>query len=90
MAGSNFHSFTVSADSRLLATIALVKNAVQVWDLETGRAVSQPLPHPGDYWGLFAVRFSPDGHYLLTGAQGWAGSLLGLASRQARLPDHGA
>ncbi len=66
VAGSNFHSFTLSADSRLLATITLVKNAVQVWDLETGRAVSQPLPHPGDHWGLFSVRFSPDGHFLLT------------------------
>ncbi len=64
--GSNFHSFSVSADSRLLATIALIKNSAQVWDLATGRALSQPLPHPGDYWGLFAVRFSPDGRYLLT------------------------
>ncbi len=56
-----------SADSRLLATVALLKNAVQVWDLATGRAVSEPLPHPGDYWGLFAVRFSPDGNHLLSG-----------------------
>ena len=47
--------------------MALVKNAAQVWDLATGRALSEPLPHPGDYWGLFSVRFSPDGRYLLTG-----------------------
>jgi serine/threonine protein kinase/WD40 repeat protein len=63
---SNFHSFSLSADSRLLATMALVTNHVQVWDLATGRALSEPLPHPGDYWGLFSVRFSPDGRYLLT------------------------
>ena len=65
--GSNLHSFSLSADSRFLATMALVKNAVQVWDLATGEPLSQPLPHPGDYWGLFSVRFSPDGRYLLTG-----------------------
>jgi serine/threonine protein kinase/WD40 repeat protein/tetratricopeptide (TPR) repeat protein len=64
--GSNFHSFSLSADSRLLATMALVKNYAQVWDLVTGRALSEPLPHPGDFWGLFSVRFSPDGRYLLT------------------------
>jgi WD40 repeat protein len=61
-----FHSLSVSADSRLLATTALVKNHVQVWDLATGRAVSEPLPHPGDFWGLFSVRFSPDARHLLT------------------------
>jgi serine/threonine protein kinase/WD40 repeat protein/tetratricopeptide (TPR) repeat protein len=64
--GSNFHSFTLSADSRLLATMALVKNSAQVWDLATGRALSEPLQHPGDFWGIFSVRFSPDGRYLLT------------------------
>ncbi len=57
---SNFHSFSISADSRLLATMALVTNHVQVWDLATGRALSEPLPHPGDYWGLWSVRFSPN------------------------------
>src|SRR5262249_5431956 len=64
--GSRFHGFAVSADSRLLATIALGKNAAQVWDLATGRALSEPLPHPGEIFGLFSVRFSPDGRYLLT------------------------
>jgi serine/threonine protein kinase/WD40 repeat protein len=63
---SNFHSFFLSPDSRLLATLALVKNAAQVWDLATGRALSKPLPHPGDFWGLFSARFSPNGRYLLT------------------------
>jgi WD40 repeat protein/tetratricopeptide (TPR) repeat protein len=64
--GSNFHSFSLSNDGRLLATMALIKNHVQVWDLATGRALSEPLPHPGDFWGLFRVRFSPNGRYLLT------------------------
>ena len=67
VAGSNFHSMALSGDGRLLATIALVRNAVQVWDLATGRALSAPLLHPGDHWGLFSMRFSPDGRHLLTG-----------------------
>jgi WD40 repeat protein len=66
LGGSKFGSFSVSADSRLLATMALFTNHVQVWDLATGRALSEPLPHPGDSWGLFSVHFSPDGRYLLT------------------------
>src|SRR5207302_1583979 len=66
VAGANLQSFSLSADSRFLATMALGKNHAQVWDLATGRALSEPLPHPGDYWGLFSVRFSPDGRYLLT------------------------
>jgi WD domain, G-beta repeat len=65
--GSSFRSFSVSFDSRLMATFSTGKTAVQVWDLATGRALSEPLPHPGDHWGLFSVRFSPDGRYLLTG-----------------------
>jgi WD40 repeat protein len=66
LADSSFRSFSLSADSRLLATISVVKNAAQVWDLATGRALSKPLPHPGDFYGLFSVRFSPDGRYILT------------------------
>jgi WD40 repeat protein len=65
--GSIFNSFSVSADGRLLATTALNKNAAEVWDLATGRALCKPLPHPGDTWGLFSCRFSPDGRFLLTG-----------------------
>jgi WD40 repeat protein/tetratricopeptide (TPR) repeat protein len=66
VAGSSFFSFSISADSRRLATTTLVKNYAQVWDLATGRPLSEPLPHPGDFWGLFSVRFSPDGRYLIT------------------------
>ncbi len=58
---------SLSADSGLLATLGLVKNRATVWDLVSGRAVSEPLPHPGDFWGLFAVRLSPDRRHLLTG-----------------------
>jgi len=58
--------FTLSADSRMLATIVNGQNAAQVWDLATGRALSEPLPHPGDHYGLFSACFSPDGRRLLT------------------------
>ncbi len=89
VAGSNFRSFSISADSRLMATMALGKNEAQVWDVATGRALSKPLPHPGGQWGLFSVRFSPDGRVSSHWPQGRSGSLLGLASRQAGLPSHG-
>ena len=51
----------ISSDNRLLVTATTGENAVQVWDLKTGEARCPPIPHPGDYWGLFAVKFSPDG-----------------------------
>ncbi len=64
--GSNCRSFALSQDSKLLATAVNGKNAAQVWDLATGLALSEPLPHPGDMFGLFHVCFSPDGRHLLT------------------------
>jgi WD40 repeat protein len=67
--GGPCRTFALSADSRLLATAVNGKNAAQVWDLATGRALSQPLPHPGDYYGLFCLCFSPDGRRLLTGGK---------------------
>jgi serine/threonine protein kinase/WD40 repeat protein len=67
LVGSAFRSFSISADSQLIATMAVARNAAQIWDLATGRALSQSLPHPGDVHGLFSVRFSPNGRYLLTG-----------------------
>ena len=59
----------LSADSKLLATAVNGKNAAQVWDLATGRALSEPLLHPGDHYGLFCLCLSPDGRSLLTGCK---------------------
>jgi WD40 repeat protein len=61
--------FALSADGRLLATAVNGKNAAQVWDLASGRALSRPLPHPGDLYGLFSLCFSTDGRHLLTGCK---------------------
>jgi WD40 repeat protein len=69
MKGGGLRSFALSADSRLLATAVTGKNAAQVWDLTTGRSLSQPLQHPGDHYGLYCLCFSPDGRYLLTGSK---------------------
>ena len=60
-------SFALSADSRYLATIVNGRNEARVWDLATGRPLCEPIPHPGDGFGLFSVCFSPDGRFLLTG-----------------------
>jgi serine/threonine protein kinase/WD40 repeat protein len=62
-------SFVLSADSRLLATAVNGTNAAQVWDLASGQALSQPLPHPGGQYGLFCLCFSADGRHLLTGCK---------------------
>jgi len=59
----------VSSDSRLMAFGTTGTNTVRVWRLDTGEPVSEPLPHPGDDWGIFSVRFSPDGHRLLTASK---------------------
>jgi WD40 repeat protein len=64
--GGPCRSFALSSDSRLLATAVTGTNAAQVWDLSSGRALSRPLLHPGDGYGLFHVSFSPDGRFLLT------------------------
>ena len=62
-------SFAISADSRLVASAVNGRNFAQVWDLVTGEARSEPLPHPGDFYGLFSLCFSPDGNRLLTGSK---------------------
>jgi WD40 repeat protein len=62
-------TFALSADGQLLATAVNGRNAAQVWELSTGRALSQPLPHPGDFYGIFCLCFSPDGRLLLTGCK---------------------
>ena len=67
--GGPCRSFALSPDSRLLATAVNGKNAAQVWDLATGRALSEPLLHPGDHYGLFCLCLSPDGRSLLTGCK---------------------
>lgn len=61
-----------SPDGRLLATAVNGQNMVQVWDLITGAKVGAEMPHPGDWYGLFSVEFSPDGKRLVTGHKdGW-------------------
>jgi tetratricopeptide (TPR) repeat protein len=60
-------ALAISADNRWLATGVNGRNAVQVWDLSTGKAVSEPLLHPGDLYGIFSIAFSPDGRWVLSG-----------------------
>ncbi len=50
----------------LLATAVTGKNMAQVWSLSTGEKVGVGMSHPGDYFGLWSVRFSPDGKQLAT------------------------
>lgn len=59
-------SIAFSPDSRLLATAVTGKNMAQVWSLSTGEKVGVGMSHPGDYFGLWSVRFSPDGKQLAT------------------------
>ncbi len=57
LAGSNFHTFTLSPDSRFVATIGLVKNAVEVWDLDAGRATFVSLAPSRRFLGLVLSAF---------------------------------
>ena len=59
-------AIAISPDSRWLATGVTGTNAAQIWDLSTGHAASNPMPHPGDFYGIFSVAFSPDGNRILT------------------------
>jgi WD40 repeat protein len=62
--GETFADFSLSGDGRLLATAVWDgRNDAQVWDLATGRPLTEPLPHPNR---LFQVRISRDGRRILT------------------------
>lgn len=68
--GSICRSVAISADSRwLAAAYNFGANAVYIWDLQTGSPAGEVLAHPGedDQFGIFAVKFSPDGESILTG-----------------------
>ena len=67
--GGVCRAIDVSSDSLLLATAVTGENAVQIWDMQTGQSKSAPLLHPGDAWGLFAVKFSPDGRRVLSASK---------------------
>ncbi len=60
-------SIAFSPDSRLLATAVSGKNMAQVWSLATGEKVGVGMSHPGDEFGLWAIKFSPDGTRVATG-----------------------
>ncbi len=90
--GGHCRSIALSSDGKRLASAVNGKNAAQVWDLTTGLALSAPLPHPGDTFGLFHICFSPDGQYLLTGckdgqARLWDWAATRLACPPMRHPD---
>ena len=65
--GGPCRNIAFSPDSRLLATAVTGKNMVQVWSLADGTKVGASMSHPGDYYGLWSITFSPDGKRLLTG-----------------------
>jgi WD40 repeat protein len=67
--GDCCRSFVLSADAQLLATAVNGNNAAQIWDLASGRALSGPLLHPGDVFGLYTLAFSLDSRLLLTGCK---------------------
>jgi serine/threonine protein kinase/WD40 repeat protein len=67
--GGSCRTLALSPDGKLLATAINGKNAAQVWDLATGQPLCEPLPHPGDHYGLFCLCFSRDGRYILTGSK---------------------
>ncbi|MGO8702168.1 MAG: protein kinase domain-containing protein [Limisphaerales bacterium] len=55
--GPGVNNALLSPDGSLVLTASA--DAVQVWDAQTGQALTEPLRHPST---ITAVRFSPDGH----------------------------
>jgi WD40 repeat protein len=53
----------LSADGRRAVTIDWVRNAVRVWDADTGEPVSPPIAHSS---GIQLASFSPDGAKVVT------------------------
>ncbi|MCY2995622.1 MAG: protein kinase [Planctomycetota bacterium] len=65
--GGPCRTIAISPDSRLLATGVTGKNIVRVWDLATGQPAGPELLHPGDFYGIYTVAFSPNGERILSG-----------------------
>ncbi|MCA9188094.1 MAG: hypothetical protein KDA99_20845, partial [Planctomycetales bacterium] len=59
-----FRTFSISPDSRLLATGA--NGVARVWDLGNGRELCRPLLHPDNQLALSDLEFSPDNRLLIT------------------------
>ncbi|WP_197454330.1 protein kinase domain-containing protein [Stieleria varia] len=67
---SFIRTFETSSDDRWLAIGAVIEgreSAVVVFDLSTGRQVSELLRIPGGWFAIFDVAFSPDGKYVAAG-----------------------
>jgi WD40 repeat protein len=59
------HDLAVSADGRRLLT-AVYDGAVRLWDMESGKELRRFCGHKGN---VFAVSFSPDARYALSGGE---------------------
>ena len=57
----DLHSAQFSPDGKKIATACWT--AAQIWDAQTGKALTQPLPHKGE---VNSAQFSPDGKQLAT------------------------
>ena len=66
-----------SPDGRRVLTGSF-DNTVRIWDVETGRRVSQPMRHQGPLWYYSA--FSPDGSAIVTGCDDGTARLWDVAT----------
>jgi serine/threonine protein kinase/WD40 repeat protein/tetratricopeptide (TPR) repeat protein len=62
-------AMALSPSGKLLATAVNGTNAIQVWSLETGQPLCEPLLHPGDIFGIYCVAFSPDEQLVVSGSK---------------------
>jgi hypothetical protein len=77
-----FWSFSLSADSRLVATTT-ARGEVRVWDLDRGTQCAKTLAHPG--W-VYRCRFSPDSRQLLTASHDARCRIWDLTSGELGVP----
>ena len=64
-APKDVHDLALSADGRRLLT-AVLDDVVRLWDVESGKELRRLYGHKGD---VFAVSFSPDARYALSGGE---------------------
>src|SRR5262249_38091334 len=76
-------ALTISRDGRRIATACMNNGTARVWDASTGKALTKPLQHPGNFTVLDAS-LSPDGTVLATACADGQARIWDVARQEVR------